>query len=594
MTYAAAIRDFLRARRPIVMLMGIVLALTLVPILDTYLIVGDAWRGILPTFTDETIYLAHVQTVGEGYLSDGNPYFLEHRNDPPLVIFGGAWLNAVPLLAGMPLNVALMLNFILWSLLFAVSLYWLLREFRIPSWLAVFTTVLVYLQSYAHVWRPANLQPVYPFYFLFYIALARLIREQSRRNITLLALATGALFYLFAYLWQIAIITLGLLLLYALVRKDWPLAKATFISSLIGGLIGLPVPLYMLWISHASPYFWESISRFGLVSTHLPMAEIIYSGGWIGLLLVFLAVLYWRSRPLRGDEEFILLGSFIAIGGLGLWVMQGSNLITGKLLETGEHVRILMLPWLAFSTVIVGMYVWRHRVQLSGPLRLLSAGMFAALLAVNLYYTYYYFAPFFKVEANREFWQTEQSYAAPFAWLQHGEKAPVVVWSDPSNYATPSLPVFTRHFTLFTEFSMWQLVSNSEFRERYLVSQYFNDPTVEDLKRELPRYMGRQDAFHNAKTIERGIKICRIFFFWDADKDCGTPPTSIGLLGEEFFTNMERRFRTDIKPNIKTYLEKYHVSYILKDVARDAQYHPEALGAVRVYADGHFEIYRLP
>ena len=106
-------------------------------------------------------------------------------------------------------------------------------------------------------------------------------------------------------------------------------------------------------------------------------------------------------------------------------------------------------------------------------------------------------------------------------------------------------------------------------------------------------YLGRQDFPHKAKTIERGIKVCRILFFWDKNKDCGTPPTPQELLGDQFFIDLENKFQNDIKPNIKEYLKKYHVSYILKDKTLDPQYHPEELGATRVYSDDRYEIYHL-
>ncbi len=71
-------------------------------------------------------------------------------------------------------------------------------------------------------------------------------------------------------------------------------------------------------------------------------------------------------------------------------------------------------------------------------------------------------------------------------------------------------------------------------------------------------------------------------------------PTPISLLGEKFFSDLGQKFRTDVKPNIKAYLKKYNVSYIIKDIVLDVQFHPEKLGAMRVYSDGRFEIYRLP
>ncbi len=591
----AGIKDFLRLHRPVVVLAGIVLVLTVIPPLDTFLVVGNAWQGILPTFTDE-LNFARMHTIGEGHLTDGNAYYLEHSDGPPLVLFGGAWLNALPLWAGMSLNSALMLNFIVWSLLFAASVYWLLRELRAPPWGAVSGTILLYLQSYEHVWRPVNLQPVFPFFFLFYAALLRLIREQSRRNVLFLAAMVGAGFYVFAYLWQIAVITLGLLSLYALVRKNWPLLKATLLASLIGGSVGLPVPLYMLWLSHASPYFWESMGRLGLVSSHLPMAEVIYSGGWIGVVLSFLAVLWWRARDLREDEGFIQLATFLSISGLGLWIMQGSNAITGKLLETGEHVRMLILPWLIFATIGIGVFVWKQRARFSRGLRAVAVLVMALLSVVNVYYTYYYFSPFLTAGANREVWQTEQLYVKPFAWLQDHEKKPVVVWSDPHDYLASVLPIYTRDFTLDTFWGMLELAPENEIRERYLISQYFNSPTVADLKstREMSLYLGRHDLPHEAETINRGVKICRILFFWDTSKNCGSLTTPQELLGDKFFSDLEKRFQTDIKPNIKMYLKKYHVAYILKDKVLDPAYHPEILGAKLVYTDERFELYRLP
>lgn len=588
------VREFIRRHRAFSVLMGVMLILSTIPVLDIFLVIGNAWPDISPTFIDENLYQAHIHTIGQGYLNDGNPYFLEHRFGPPLVIFGGAWINALPLLAGLPFNAALLINFILWSLLFTALFYWLFREFFVSPWVAVCGTLLQYLQFYPYVWRSANLQPVLPFYILFYIALVRLVREQNRRNIYLLAAATGISFYLYAYLWQTIAITLGLLFLYSVIRKNWPLVKAALLSSFIGGVIGLPIPLYTLWLSYSSPYFWESISRFGLVNTHLPMAEVVYSGGWVGIVVVFLAILYSRAKVLREDREFIQLGVFLCISGLGLWIMQGSNLFTGKLLETGEHIRVFIFPWLAFATVLLGAHLWKRRAELGRGLRVFSFVVIAVCAVVSVRYAYAAFSPFSNPESHRAYWQTQQLYTKPFAWLENQEKNPVVIWSEPHDPFTALLPIFTKHFVLFASPAMWQLVPDSELRERYLVSQYFNNPTIADLKNNMPAYLGRQDAFHRAKTIERGIKICRILFFFDQNKNCGTPPTAIGLLGEKFFSDLEQKFQTDIKPNIKEYLKKYHVSYIIKDDTLDPQYKPETLGAMRVYSDERFGIYRLP
>lgn len=587
---------FLRRHRPEVVLAGVVLALTTIPFLTVHLMLGSAWQGITPSFTDESVYYAHMHSVGQGYLTDGNPFVFEYRNGTPLVIFGGAWVNALPLFAGLSFNSALAVNFILWSLAFAALLYWLLREWSVPRFVAVGGTLFLYVQSYAYILRPVNLQPVYPFYFLFYIALARLIREQNRKNIILLAGAVAASFYIFAYLWQIAVVTLGLLFLYSILNKNWQLMKATFVSSVIGGIIGLPMPLYMLWLSRSTPYFWESVGRFGLVNSHLPEAEIIYSGGWIGIMLTGLLFLWWRKTELRRDREFGTLSVFLCISGLGLWVLQGSNLITGKLIETGMHVRILILPWLSFATTLVGIHLWKRRALLSGDSRAVSFAVVATCTLASLYFLFAY-SPFANIEAKSAIWRSEQSYAEPFAWLERAEKSPVVVWMDPSpaDGISSVLPIFTKHFPLYAPAAQQTLLSTEEAQERFLVSQYFNNPTAADLRLQgtMELYIGRNDLPHRAMTIAREIKVCRVLFFLDKRKDCGTPPTSEELLGDQFFTDIESKFQKDIKPNIKAYLKKYHVSYILKDTVRNPHYRPEALGAVRVYTDSRYEIYQL-
>lgn len=597
MEWVVRTKEFLEQHNPVVVLVGVVLALTTIPFVTIHLLLGSAWQGITPSFTDEGVYYAHMHAIGQGYLTDGNPFVFEYREGTPLVIFGGAWVNALPLLAGLSFNSALALNFIMWSLAFAVLLYWLLREWSVPRLLAVGGTLFLYVQSYAYVLRPVNLQPVYPFYFLFYIALTRLIREQNRRNVGLLAAATAASFYIFAYLWQIAVVTLGLLFLYSILNKNWPLMKATFVSSLIGGMVGLPIPLYMLWLSRSSPYFWESVGRFGLVSTHIPEAEVIYSGGWIGITLAGLLFLWWRKAELREDKEFTALSVFLCVSGLGLWILQGGNLITGKLIETGMHVRILILPWLSFATVLLGAHLWKRRATLSGGLRAVSLTMVSMCGLASLYFLLTY-SPFADIGTKSALWRAEQSYAEPFAWLERTEKSPVVIWMDPSpaDGISSVLPVFTKHFPLYAPAAQQTLLSTEEVQERFLVSQYFNNPTAADLRRErtMELYVGRRDLPHQAMTIAREIKVCRALFFLSKEKDCGTPPTSEELLGDQFFIDIENKFQTVIKPNIKEYLEKYHVSYILKDKKLHPHYRPEALGAVRVYTDEKYEIYRLP
>lgn len=586
-------QQWMRERKWLLGALALTFLVSFAPMFESWLFVGSDWQGVMQAYGDEILYDAHLHEIAvDGNFWNGSPYFLEHSKGPPLVIFGGTWLAAIPLWLGVPFTPAIFLDYAVWSLIFVLLVYWLMRELTAARWLAAGTALFAYVQYSGTLFRISSRQQVTPFYILFYIAIARLLKKpDDRRNILFLGIVTGLTFYVFSYLWQVAVITLGLLALYAFVRKDRMLLRGTLLSSLLGGIIGLPLVLYTLWLS-STPYFWESIARFGLVNSHLPMAEIVYSGGWIWLVLALLAALYAKARPLL-SAEFNLAFLFLAVTGLGLWIMQGSNLITGKLLETGEHIKVFIVTWLVVATALAGIFLWRHRGAFAAPVRFLVAGVFLLLVWANIHFAITHQKAFlFAIDVP--LWKEQQSYAAPLRWLDAREERPAVIWGAPRDYSTAHVPVLSKHYVLYAPAGMLHLVSSEELQERYLVSRYFDNPTADDLEKDLWAFVGRGDAFHHAKTIERGIKICRILFFWDARKDCGTPPTSAELLGEELFTGMEQKFRTDIKPNIKDYLKKYQVSYILKDLARDPQYRPEKLGATRVYGDGNFEIYQMP
>jgi len=584
---------FLRSNKALVILVVVTLLLTCIPVVHAFLFIGGTWQGVPQSYGDEILYQVQMETIAEGYFNLGNPYFYEHRFDPPLVLFSGSWIAAIPMLLGLPLIPALILNFSLWSVIFALLCYWLFREFNLGKTAATFGALAGLLSCLDALSRTNSLQQVNAFFIFFLIALTRFLKYQDRGSIILLGIATGCTFWVFSYLWQTAVITLGLLFLLALARKQWTLLKATLLSSALGGAIGLPPILYILWQTH-TPFFWESVARFGLVNTHLPMAEIFYSGGWIGILLALLTALYWRFSTLRTREyAFILL--FIAISGLGLWIMQGSNLVTGKLLETGEHLRRFIVPWLALMTFVSAYLLWHHRQAMSRIGRALALCVGVVIIGANLYFASTYIVRYAFFNINPDLWQTQQLYAAPAAWLQEHEKEPVVVWGDPHGYLVNHIALLTRHFVLYVEAGKYMMVSNEELRERYLVSRYFNNPAVADLERDLNYFIGRGDTYHHAKTVERGIKICRLLNFWSATRKeaCGTPPSSVDLLGKDLFESMEWKFQNDIRPNIGSYLKKYNVSYILKETALDTAYTPEALGARLVWSNGRFELYRL-
>lgn len=577
--------------------LAFIIALSLLPTALSIFALGSAYRGVPVSFTDSAMYKAHVAHVGAGYLSDGNPYYLEHAAEPALVIFLGDYLHAIPMLVGVPFSATLLINLFLFSVLFAFSFYALLRTLDVPRRWAVAGVVLLYLLFFSHIERPSNMEPFLPLLALFYIGLYRIL-EGQKHGVTLVASTLGAMFYFYSYLWQSFCITLGLSFLYALLRKKWKTAQDLALAGAAGAAIGIPSLLYIFWLSHASPYFWESLGRYGLVNTHLPMAEALYSGGWVGLALLFLATLFLFVKRLASNASFRTLACFLVFTGLGLWLMQVSNVLTGKLLENAQHMTFFITGWIIIFALALGALLWRHRSELGRGTRLFAAFgvlVFAAYGGYQMARDYLptYVEPLWTPSVLQA-WRAEEGYRAPLAWIDAHETKPVVIWEDPHDQVTWDTPLLSRDYVLFAVPGMWHLVPDGEIVERYLVAEYFENPAESDLKSDMALYLGRQWVFHLPKTIERQVKFCRLIHFYDRTHPCGTIPTAVDVIGEARFAAWEEKFVSDIKPHIQAYLAKYHVAYILKDAVLHPEYHPETLGAAKVYDDGRFQLWKLP
>jgi hypothetical protein len=580
-------KTFFKQHAALLCALAAIAVLCFLPVLNAKMVIGEHWRGVPQNYGDEILYVNHITEIATGSWTDGNPYLYEHRHDLPLVLFTGNWIAAIPLALGVPLSAALILNFIIWSLVFVYLAYKMVREFECPPWLAAAAALAAHLSIYGLMLRPSNRQEVFPVFLFFYWAVIRFLKYPERASsLWLLGISTGLCFWVFSYLWQLAVVTLGFLALYLLYRREWFMLKRTLLASFVGGLIGLPTLLYMAYQWFSSPYFMESLSRFGLVETHLPMGEVFREGAWVAALLGVIAFVVWRRASLRTDTKFFLISFFAALTGLALVTLMGSNVITGKLLETPEHIKPFIGPWYVLASVVLGYYVYRVRAFV----------VLAILVVIAIAHTHLFVLTYLKnyispTSEQRVLWREEQSYAAPLVWLEKNVQYPSVVWTDPQHPISLYVPALTKQYVLYGQGAMWTLTSNEEIQERYLVASYFASTSRETLVQNLDWFVGRQDAFHTAKTVEREIKICRLLHL---RAECGPVPTSADLLGDAFFDDLLRKLNTDIRPHVSDYLRKYHVSYILKDTKLNAGWRPETLGARLVWSDDRFEIYKLP
>lgn len=579
---------FLNYKRQLIALVLAVFVLSLLPVVDVYRAVGNGWQGVPPVYSDEDYYYARMHEVKDGYPFLGNPYFYEHRNDPAPTFFVPDWMAAVPLVLGASLPVTLVFNFSLWSIIFALIAFLILCELRVHKNLAALGAFLLYIQSYALVLRPVSLQQIFPFFLLLILATLRWYRApdiQTRR--ILFAVAIAATFYMYAYLWQITAVMAFLLLAGFFVAKDWMRFKnfaSLFATAL---LLALPALVYTA-VQIGSPFYWETVQRIGLVYTHLPTAEVVYSGGWV--IFTMLAFLFLWRRIANADRPALAILSAL---GFALVLVQASNLITGKEVETAIHVKRFIIPWLGISLAAIAVLFSQSISELTKQktLRWIVSILVIVLCVVNIYFAKDFPALFNTTRDVRI--QKLQTLAAPFQYLDNAEKSPVVVWvASPESDFSYYLPALTKDYVLYSHPGMWHLVSDHEVIERYLTANYFHPVTKESLVASLGAYAGPAAAWHRANTVNRGVRLCQIFQLERFGYSCGKLVTPEEVLGEGYFDAILQRQKSEVQPHIRELLAKYHVSYLVTQSALSPA-QENLLRAQVVYHDQNYVIYRV-
>ncbi len=574
------------------------LLLALLPVVDTMVTIGRDWKGVPMLYTDEVLYYAQVREVADGHPFFGNPYFYEHRESLTPAFFGSNWLASIPFFMGMSLPQAIVANFLFWSLVFVFAVFYLLRRLGVGGMWSATGALFVFIQSYLTAYRMSVRQEVFPFFFIFYITLfAWLEKPGDKKRIVALAVSAGTSFYLYSFFWQVVVATLGLVFIYAILIRlikfpsfniPRPAISSVFFVGILSAVIASPV-IYYTWLQTHTEFYWEAMGRFGLINTHVPTAEVVYSGSWVIILLV-LFVLGWRWFPnIFSREKYSFIFVFLALTGLSMVCLQASNMITGKELETAQHVKSFIVPWLAIGFFAWLAYSWKS-IMKKGIREMVLGTIALALIVANIHFIL--FITPFPVGETKNLRKDMQNYGPPLSWLEEREANPTVIWSDPENNITPYIPALTKHYVLYAEPGNLNILSDSEVEDRYLTTRYFDGISTTTLKSEFALYAGRSRTYHYPKTLERKQKVCRILGITEWEW-CPTQIDKFELVGDAYFTRLIQKYKDNITPRIHEKLAAYHVRYILVDKKQRPNVNPERLiGTVKEYDDGRFAIYR--
>lgn len=515
------------------------------------------WKGVLPPgTTDSRYYYGRIHEVVDGHPFIGNPYAYEHRDALSPAFFLPDVISAVPALLGVPFNAAVLLNVFIWSFVFLLLSFTLLRLLNMPQMWAVLWSVLAYVCSYSFMLRPTVMQIVYPVFLLFLIAFLKFLYEPlSRRRAVWLSLAAAATFYTYTYLSYIVLLTFAFMFFWFLFTRRFKELRSLVTSGIYTAILLISFGIYTL-LQMGDPNYFETFSRIGLIYTHIPSIEAYYYGRWVVMgLAVFGLLLAFFPKNEEGDSARKVFWLATGSGLLGGFLL---NAITGVELTLGVHIGRFTFPWAAL-VLGAGLYEW-YRAK---PLRIstdnvgikyLVIAIFFAVLSLGVLASIPRGLGFFSSNNRGDTIASLQSYAAPLAWLDNNIPEQSVIWANDS--IAQYIPIMTRHYPLFAPQSGLHSVSAYELEDRYLFSRSLGTLIVEDLRRDFGLYSGEKP-----------------------------------LKGEEYFKTLTQRF-TDIKKNQTAFLQQFNVKYLLIDRTKD-DYGSISLKKA-VYDDGRFVILPVP
>lgn len=542
------------------MILGV---LVLLPIGFAAVTLWDNWQGVMPSFDGGYYYYAREREVIDGHAFVGNPFAFEHKDDAPAYLFLVDWPSVLPAAIKSNINFVIVWNALFWPLIFLLCVYALARYLGASKNYSLLVTLISYLSCYDMLLRAQTMQIVLPLFVLFLLVAIRLISEPNRRNSIYFVLVTALCAYSYTYLAQAVMAFCGLFILIVLWKK-YPEKKRIITTLSIALASTIPLLIYMRYAA-SLPDYSDMMLRVGLLKTHLPSGKVYIIGIWtIGLILL--------TRFTNISER---TKHFAWATSLSIFAVAASNVVTGLELENAPHAERFLIAWVVIFAMIEIPVLLKKK-------NLGSVAIFVVIIGVLGASIWSHFAQIVYARERLSMGILEQQkLAGVLNFLEKDSQEPTVVWST-DYQMLDYIPVDTKHYMLFGPSQTLYRASDGEIQERYLVNNFFNNLSVDDIKNDLRIFGGVGYAFHQEELLSREKKYCGIVKICDADY----VPKSID------YAKVYDLYAKDIRPNIDKYLDSYHVSYIVRG-KDDANFVPSLLKGLKlVYSDRYYEVYQ--
>ncbi|MFH1522349.1 MAG: hypothetical protein ABIE43_00845 [Patescibacteria group bacterium] len=580
----------------------VAIVFTILPIFDIIRSSNFSWQepgALIIPFSG--YYLDRLNEIKDGNIFLGNPYFIEHNQELAPAFFVADWVAYLPMLFGLSLPYSIIFNLFLWSLVFLILSFYIFNQAGVKKAVSAVGAILVYLIGYSLIIAPVSMQTIYPFYLLILLAFILWLEDPaSRPKQIFLTLSLAACFYVYTYLWQIALTTCFLFLAYFLITKRKK--EALVLLRILGLALLLSLPLFIYTFKQIMhPFYWETMQRIGFIKTHLPTAEVYYSGRWVILSLILWLWPRFINKDLGQNRQYNLLSIYFSLTGLSLVIVSASNFITGKELELAQHIVRFIKVWLGFSLISFVYFLFNNfNYFKASAIKLKNQLIVLALLLIVAGGAYGYLA-----DSSFYYFQTRIDYSKQIdeykqiqmvlGWLDKQERVPVVIMASHRSEFNRYVTTLTKHYVLFSDAGVLHLLSNKEAEERFLLNSTINRLSLKDIENDYQLFAGNGNALHPYKTHNRQVKICKILHLDLLNFNCGQEVVDeVSFKGEKYFADLFDRYQTEIIPNASRLLKKFNVSYILIDKIVDSNIVITGFSNINVaYQNQRFIVYKF-
>lgn len=352
---------------------------------------GDSYRGINIAATDaEDFYASRIRDVYDGHYLIGNSFLQSGKNLPfiapflPELIIGSVGRFS-------HLTVSSIINvfrFLCPAALFLLLYFFLLKLFGRKS-LALSAPALIFFLSsllnssrsifyffaggladnnFLYYSRPVHPEISSLFLFGFLSVFYSFFLNGKKIFGWLSLIFFGISVYIYPYLWLFLAALLGVFLIWAAVKKNWPRFKQ-LLMILLGGL-ALSFFYFINYFAAIKHFSYPGVVlSYNLISTHQQVIS-----GLILVSLGLLAIMYFYGREEKIKKAVVFLGLAV----ISLLVVLNQQLITGYWLQPGHFHWYITKP-LFFITAVLFLVFALERLKASGVFKNIFFGSLIVL-----------------------------------------------------------------------------------------------------------------------------------------------------------------------------------------------------------------------